>query len=81
MKTATEVGGDYSDFKLHTDGTLTVGIGDATGYGMQAGIMVSATKSLFHALADEPSLVQFLKKGTKAIKAMGLHKMYKHLRL
>jgi serine phosphatase RsbU (regulator of sigma subunit) len=76
MKTATEVGGDYYDFKLHDDGTLTAVIGDATGHGMQAGTMVSATKSLFHALADEPAPVQFLKKSTEAIKAMGLKKMY-----
>ena len=76
MKTATEVGGDYYDFKLHDDGTLTAVIGDATGHGMQAGTMVSATKSLFHALANEPAPVQFLKKGTEAIKAMGLKKMF-----
>jgi serine phosphatase RsbU (regulator of sigma subunit) len=76
MKTATEVGGDYYDFKLHEDGTLTMVIGDATGHGMHAGTMVSATKSLFHALADEPMPVQFLKKCTEAIKAMGLKKMY-----
>jgi len=76
MKTATEVGGDYYDFKLHDDGTLTTVIGDATGHGMQAGTMVSATKSLFNALADEPEPVQLLQKGTKAIKAMGLKKMF-----
>ena len=76
MKTATEVGGDYYDFKLHDDGTLTAVIGDATGHGMQAGTMVAATKSLFNALADEPKLIEFLKKGTKAIKAMGLKKMF-----
>jgi serine phosphatase RsbU (regulator of sigma subunit) len=76
MKTATEVGGDYYDFKLHDDGTLTVVIGDATGHGMQAGTMVAATKSLFHTLADEPAPVQFLTKGTEAIKAMNLKKMY-----
>jgi len=76
MKTATEVGGDYYDFKLHDDGTLTAVIGDATGHGMQAGTMVSATKSLFNALADEPEPVQLLQKGTKAIKAMGLKKMF-----
>ena len=37
MKTATEVGGDYYDFNVGTDGTLTVAIGDATGHGMKAG--------------------------------------------
>jgi serine phosphatase RsbU (regulator of sigma subunit) len=76
MKTATEVGGDYYDFKLHDDGTLTAVIGDATGHGMQAGTMVSATKSLFHALANERAPVQFITKGSEAIKAMGLKKMY-----
>lgn len=76
MQTATEVGGDYYDFKLHDDGTLTAVIGDATGHGLQAGTMVSATKSLFHALADEPEPIQFIKKGTEAIKAMGLKKMF-----
>jgi serine phosphatase RsbU (regulator of sigma subunit) len=76
MKTATEVGGDYYDFKLHDDGTLTAVIGDATGHGMQAGTMVSATKSLFHSLADEPDPIQFLQRSTKAIKAMGLKKMF-----
>ena len=76
MNTATEVGGDYYDFKLHENGTLTAVIGDATGHGMQAGTMVAATKSLFNAIADEPEPIKFLKKGTKAIKAMGLKKMF-----
>jgi serine phosphatase RsbU (regulator of sigma subunit) len=81
MQTATEVGGDYYDFHLADNGTLTIVVGDATGHGMQAGTMVSATKSLFHALADEPAPVQLLKKVTKAIKAMGLTKMYMALTL
>jgi hypothetical protein len=36
MKPAAEVGGDYYDFHLNDDGTLTVAIGDATGHGMKA---------------------------------------------
>ncbi len=36
MKTATEVGGDYYDFNVGMDGTLTVVIGDATGHGMMS---------------------------------------------
>ena len=47
MKTATEVGGDYYDFHVHADGTLTVILGDATGHGMMSGMMVSIMKSLF----------------------------------
>jgi len=81
MKTATEVGGDYYDFKLLKDGTLTVVIGDATGHGLQAGTMVSATKSLFHALADELEPVEFLQEGSEAIKAMGLKNMFMALTL
>ena len=46
LKTATEVGGDYYDFSEEADGTLTVAIGDATGHGLRAGIMVAVAKSL-----------------------------------
>ncbi len=76
MITATEVGGDYYDFKLHDDGTLTAVIGDATGHGLQAGTMVAATKSLFNSLADEPEPIPILQKATKALKAMGFRRMY-----
>ena len=76
MQTATEVGGDYYDFKLHEDGTLTAVIGDATGHGLQAGTMVSATKSLFNALADDPDPVRILSKGTMALNEMHLQKMF-----
>ena len=76
MGTATEVGGDYYDFKLEEDGTLTVAVGDATGHGLQAGTMVTATKSLFNAFATEPEPVHFLQKTTRALKKMGLRKMY-----
>ena len=76
MQTATEVGGDYYDFHVHDDATLTVAIGDATGHGLHAGTMVAATKSLFNSLADEGEPVQILKKATKALKVMGFHEMY-----
>jgi hypothetical protein len=72
----TEVGGDYYDFKLHDDGTLTAAIGDATGHGLQAGTMVAATKSLFNSHADESEPVSILQKTTKALKAMGFSRMY-----
>ena len=44
MKPATEVGGDYYDFHVGEDGTLTVAVGDATGHGLKAGTVVTATK-------------------------------------
>ena len=81
METATEVGGDYYDFNLAEDGTLTLAIGDATGHGMKAGTMVTATKSLFANMADEEDLVQVLEKSTRALKRMGLPKLYMALAL
>jgi serine phosphatase RsbU (regulator of sigma subunit)/ketosteroid isomerase-like protein len=76
MQTATEVGGDYYDFKLGSDGTLTAAIGDATGHGLQAGTMVATAKGLFNSLAHEPDLVQILQKSSTAIKAMGFQRLY-----
>jgi len=81
MKTATEVGGDYYDFDVAADGTLTVAIGDATGHGAQAGTMVTATKSLFNLLAEEPDLERVLRKATLALKRMALPRLYMALAL
>jgi sigma-B regulation protein RsbU (phosphoserine phosphatase) len=55
MDTATEVGGDYYDFHVSEDGTMTLAIGDATGHGVKAGIMVTAAKILFSNLQKENS--------------------------
>ena len=44
IKTASEVGGDYYDFFPQKD-NLNVVVGDATGHGMTAGMMVSITKA------------------------------------
>ena len=44
IKTATEVGGDYYDFFPQKDDSVYVVVGDATGHGMTAGMMVSITK-------------------------------------
>lgn len=76
MQTATEVGGDYYDFKFHSDGSLTLAIGDATGHGLQAGMMVAATKSLFNAMAESTDPAEILQKSTRALKQMGFQRMY-----
>lgn len=75
METASEVGGDYYDFELDGDGTLTLALGDATGHGMRAGTMVTATKGLFNALAGEHPLLGTLARSTRAIKRMNLRKL------
>ena len=81
MQTATEVGGDYYDFLTTEDGSMTAAIGDATGHGLQAGIMVAATKALFNSFAAENEPVGILQKTSQALRAMGLSKMYMGLTL
>jgi serine phosphatase RsbU (regulator of sigma subunit)/ligand-binding sensor domain-containing protein len=73
MKTATEVGGDYYDFNVGMDGTLTVVIGDATGHGMKAGTMVTAAKSLFNTHAANPDILFTFNEITRCIKKMHIH--------
>ncbi len=41
----SDVGGDYFDFRLLDDGRLVVVMGDVSGHGLQAGIMVSMAKA------------------------------------
>ncbi|MBA4406162.1 hypothetical protein C0389_02690 [bacterium] len=70
MKTATEVGGDYYDYHVHPDGTLTVILGDATGHGMMSGMMVSVMKSLFMAGRSNMELKLFFENSNQSIKDM-----------
>ncbi|MCA0445075.1 MAG: SpoIIE family protein phosphatase [Bacteroidetes bacterium] len=70
MKTATEVGGDYYDFNVGIDGTLTVVLGDATGHGMRAGTMVTSAKSLFNSYAANPDILFTFKEMTRCIRQM-----------
>ncbi|MCB0751006.1 MAG: hypothetical protein KDC52_05995, partial [Ignavibacteriae bacterium] len=67
MKTATEVGGDYYDFALSDDGTLNVGVGDATGHGMQAGTIVTLLKGLFTSEVSKKELLTFLRDTSNAM--------------
>ena len=75
MKTATEVGGDYYDFVLNSDDTLTVAFGDATGHGMQAGSVVTATKSLFKSLANLEDPVQIQRQISEPLRLMGFNRL------
>jgi len=70
MQTATEVGGDYYDFHVDIDGTLTVVIGDATGHGMKAGTMVTAAKSIFNSYVNNPDIIFTFQEFTRIIKMM-----------
>jgi phosphoserine phosphatase RsbU/P len=76
MKTASEVGGDYYDFHLADDGTLTIAVGDATGHGLKAGTVVTAMKSLFRTFAGEPDAAQILRQSSRVLKEMNLRAMF-----
>ncbi len=76
MRPATEVGGDYYDFNLTDDGQLTIAIGDATGHGMNAGLVVSAVKSLFKTSASGAGNLETLERISQGIKSMNLKRLY-----
>ncbi|MGH7492679.1 MAG: SpoIIE family protein phosphatase [bacterium] len=75
-KPATEVGGDYYDFHLAEDGSLTIVIGDATGHGTKAGIMVATMKGLFTSANVAANLVEFLHNSSRVLKQMHLGNLY-----
>jgi len=75
MQTATEVGGDYYDFHIGLDGTLTAVIGDATGHGMKAGTMVTAAKSIFNSYVNNPDIIFTFGEFNRVIKGMRLPSM------
>jgi len=81
MRTATEVGGDYYDFDLADDGTLTFAIGDATGHGAEAGVMVTATKMLFACRGAETDLAQILRRASQPMKRIGQGRLFMALAL
>ncbi len=74
MRTATEVGGDYYDFRTE-DGVLTVVVGDATGHGASAGTMVTVLKSLF-TVATDLRPASFLRRAAATVRGMGLGRMF-----
>jgi ligand-binding sensor domain-containing protein len=77
IKTATEVGGDYYDFFPQRDNSIYVVVGDATGHGMTAGMMVSITKAGLYGTPPNmpPNEVSYgLNRTIKAID-LGINKM------
>jgi serine phosphatase RsbU (regulator of sigma subunit) len=70
MATANEVGGDYYDFATNGDGSCTVAVGDATGHGLHAGMVVGAAKSLFQSTAPGSDLTAILARIETGLSAM-----------
>ena len=71
MRTATEVGGDYYDFR-QDNGSLYVAFGDATGHGLQAGTMVTLMKGFFTSDSSKLGMPEFMNHCSKMIKEIEL---------
>jgi serine phosphatase RsbU (regulator of sigma subunit) len=76
METATEVGGDYYDYHIDRNGNVTFVLGDATGHGLKAGIMVATAKSYFHTLAGNYDNLTILKKMSSGFRNLDLKLMF-----
>lgn len=76
MQTATEVGGDYYDYHISGNDTTTFVLGDATGHGLKAGIMVATAKSYFHTLAGEFDNLTILDKMSSGFRNLDLKLMF-----
>ncbi|PYQ53908.1 MAG: hypothetical protein DMF59_00345 [Acidobacteria bacterium] len=80
-QTAAEVGGDYYDFHVDPDDTLSITIGDATGHGARAGTMVAVIKALFAGYSGAQTPADFLHDATEKIRRMDLGRMAMALQL
>lgn len=76
LQSATEVGGDYYDFHRPAADTLVIAVGDATGHGLKAGIMVAIAKSLFESAAEERDFPRFFDRCTRILKQMRLGNLF-----
>ena len=81
MRAASEVGGDYYDYSVSENGTISIVIGDATDHGMKAGMMVSIIKSLFLTHVNNANIKDFLITCSSTIKQMKLKNLYMALML
>jgi serine phosphatase RsbU (regulator of sigma subunit) len=79
MITATEVGGDYYDF-FHNEQAFFCVVGDATGHGLPAGMMVSMTKTGIASIQDrEPEII--MSRLNRILRKMRMHKMLMALKI
>jgi len=76
MLTASEVGGDYYDFRIDPDGALVVALGDATGHGVAAGIMVTAVKALFASRTGAVSPLATVAECNRVLRSMNLRPLH-----
>jgi len=76
MATATEVGGDYYDFRPGPDGSLVIAVGDATGHGVAAGIMVTAVKAVLATIGGEQNLPTMLSECDRVVRGMNIKPLH-----
>jgi serine phosphatase RsbU (regulator of sigma subunit) len=76
MQTATEVGGDYYDFSLNDEGILTTVLGDATGHGVKAGVIVTAIKSMFISNSNNKKIPMMFQHFSKSLRELNMEYMY-----
>lgn len=73
LMTSSEVGGDFYDYLMLNERYLFVAIGDASGHGVPAGMLVAAAKAAIHTLPETilRSPAQTLAHLNRAIRATG----------
>jgi serine phosphatase RsbU (regulator of sigma subunit) len=74
MTTATEVGGDYYDFRVD-QGVLTAALGDATGHGARAGALVSLMKGMFSTYGAHEDIPRFFRGASATVRDMRMGSM------
>jgi serine phosphatase RsbU (regulator of sigma subunit) len=75
LSTAVEVGGDYFDFIL-TDSGFVALVGDATGHGLEAGMMVTVTKSLLLTIDPNGNPADVLRSVNTGLRSLRLPRVY-----
>ncbi len=73
---AEEVGGDCYDFLEVGDRRMIFYLGDATGHGVPAGIMVSVANALFYYLSHRKALMEIMVEANSVIKAKTASNMF-----
>ncbi len=75
MRTATEVGGDYYDWRFGPDGELRLAVGDATGHGVRAGLVVVSAKTLFQTGGAGGALDAEMRRVSDGVRSLRLPRM------
>ncbi|MEO8585884.1 MAG: SpoIIE family protein phosphatase [Acidobacteriota bacterium] len=75
MRTATEVGGDYYDWRIGGGGDLRLAVGDATGHGVRAGLLVVCAKTLFQTGPPDGALNVEMRRVSDGVRSLRLPRM------